>query len=50
VRTATVQPAQPPTAQAMYSSSDTWQGSPNSAASAAQASSIAWGPQAYSST
>ncbi len=50
VATSTVQPAQPPTAQAMNSSSDTWQGSPNSRASAATARSIGVGPQANTST
>jgi hypothetical protein len=48
--TCTVQPAQPPTAQAMNSSSDTWQGRPNSRASRAAALSIGVGPQANTST
>lgn len=50
VLTSTVQPAQPPTAQAMNSSSETWQGRSNSRASAATARSIGVGPQANSST
>ena len=37
VDTSTVQPAQPPTAQAMNSSSDTWHGTPYFSASAATA-------------
>ena len=40
VFTLTVQPAQPPTAQAMNSSRDTWQGTPCFAATLAMASSI----------
>ena len=46
VCTATAQPAQPPTAQAMNSSSATWQGNWNSRASRAVAASIGVGPQA----
>ena len=45
VRTFTAQPAQPPTAQTMNSSSETWHGNPNSRASRATASSIGVGPQ-----
>src|SRR5215469_13635077 len=50
VRTSTVQPAQPPTAHAMNSSSDTWQGTPKRRASAALAASIGVGPQEKIST
>jgi len=46
VCTHTVQPAQPPTAQAMNSSTDTWQGTPKRRARRAQAASIGVGPQA----
>ena len=46
VCTSTAQPAQPPTAQAMYSSSEIWQGSPSERASFAVAASIGVGPQA----
>ena len=49
-RSSTAQPAQPPTAQAMNSSSDTWQGSSYRAASSATALSIGVGPQAKTST
>ncbi len=44
------QPAQPPTAHAMYSSSDTWQGTSKSAARRAAARSIGVGPHANTST
>src|SRR5688500_11662893 len=50
VATFTVQPAQPPTAQAMNSSSDTWQGTLCLAATFAVASSMGVGPQENTST
>src|SRR5580698_9422266 len=50
VFTSTVQPAQPPTAQAMNSSSDTWLAMPNSWARMAAALSMGVGPQAKIST
>jgi len=50
VRTSTVQPAQPPTAQAMNSSSDTWHGTSNCRATSAAALSIGVGPHANIST
>src|SRR6185295_10628335 len=50
VITFTVHPAQPPTAQAMNSSSDTWQATPCFAATLAMASSMGVGPQANTST
>src|SRR5688572_33010079 len=50
VVTFTVQPAQPPTAQAMNSSSDTWQGTSCFAATLATASSMGVGPQENIST
>ena len=43
-------PAQPPTPQAMFSSSETWQGTPWRRASAATATSMPCGPQAKIST
>ncbi len=42
----TAQPAQPPTAQAMYSSRHTWQGRDYARANAAVAASMGVGPQA----
>ena len=50
VLTFTVQPAQPPTAQAMNSSSDTWQGTSCFTATFAMASSMGVGPQENTST
>jgi len=50
VWTRTVQPAQPPTAHAMFSSSETWQGNEWRFASAAVARSMGSGPQANTST
>src|SRR6478736_9837991 len=50
VITFTVQPAQPPTAHAMNSSSDTWQGTWWLAATLATASSMGVGPQLNIST
>lgn len=48
--TGTAQPAQPPTAQAMNSSSETCAGTPWRRATTATAFSIGVGPQAYTST
>src|SRR6478736_348612 len=50
VFTRTVQPAQPPTAQAMNSSRETWQATPCLTATLAMASSIGVGPQENTST